>query len=118
MFEIPSPHHYSLLTTSEQEPGWCILVAYSGNPFCAICGNMAKDDEYFRLRIPEDLRAMVLQAAADNNRSMTSEIIFRVRASFAAESERDAKISLLSENVDRMLEIMQRELGQGSGRKD
>lgn len=43
---------------------------------------MAKDDLYFRLRIPEELKAKVAEAAEANNRSMTAEILTRLAMSF------------------------------------
>lgn len=43
---------------------------------------MAKDDLYFRLRLPEDLKTKVSEAADSSHRSMTAEIIARLEASF------------------------------------
>lgn len=45
---------------------------------------MARDDLHFRLRIPEDLKLKVEEAAKENHRSMTAEIIARLESSFAA----------------------------------
>lgn len=47
---------------------------------------MAKDDLYFRLRLPEDIKNRVQEAAEANHRSMTAEIISRLEASFAPEA--------------------------------
>lgn len=44
---------------------------------------MSREDSHFRLRIPEGLKAQVAKAAAENNRSMTAEIITRLEATFA-----------------------------------
>lgn len=41
---------------------------------------MARDDLHFRLRIPEELKREVEASAAQNNRSMTAEIVERVAA--------------------------------------
>lgn len=46
---------------------------------------MARDDLYFRLRIPEGLKAKVLAAARANDRSMTAEIVARLAASFSVD---------------------------------
>ena len=48
---------------------------------------MARDDGYFRLRIPDDLKAKVAEAAAANHRSMTAEIVFALRERMAAAGE-------------------------------
>lgn len=37
---------------------------------------MSKNDPYVRLRIPEDIKQWVMDAAKSNRRSMTSEIVF------------------------------------------
>jgi hypothetical protein len=42
---------------------------------------MAREDLHFRLRIPEELKAEIEEAAAENHRSMTAEIIARLTAS-------------------------------------
>jgi hypothetical protein len=44
---------------------------------------MAREDQHFRLRIPEALKRQVEEAAALNKRSMTAEIVDRLEASFA-----------------------------------
>ncbi|RUW61835.1 Arc family DNA-binding protein [Mesorhizobium sp. M7A.F.Ca.US.008.03.1.1] len=43
---------------------------------------MAREDLHFRLRIPEDLKARIENAAAMNDRSMTAEIIARLQWTF------------------------------------
>jgi len=44
---------------------------------------MAKaDDPYFRLRVPEVLKIKIEEAAAENHRSMTAEILARLEQSF------------------------------------
>lgn len=43
---------------------------------------MARDDLHFRLRIPEELKKKVEEAASKNQRSMTAEIIDRLEHSF------------------------------------
>ncbi len=48
---------------------------------------MAADDPYFRLRVPEALKARIMQSAAENNRSMTAEILSRLEWSFEIEPE-------------------------------
>lgn len=43
---------------------------------------MARDDLHFRLRIPEYLKELVERAAAENEHSMTAEIVRRLHISF------------------------------------
>ncbi|WP_282091343.1 Arc family DNA-binding protein [Epibacterium ulvae] len=45
---------------------------------------MSREDAHFRLRIPEDLRERVREAADENKRSMTAEIVARLEKSFSA----------------------------------
>ncbi|MEN6631788.1 MAG: Arc family DNA-binding protein [Candidatus Polarisedimenticolia bacterium] len=48
---------------------------------------MAREDPHFRLRIPEDLKRRIEDAALENRRSITAEITARLEASFAAAPE-------------------------------
>lgn len=48
---------------------------------------MAREDPHFRLRIPESLKQQVEQAASDNHRSITSEIVARLERSFMSRDE-------------------------------
>lgn len=48
---------------------------------------MARNDPQINLRIPENLKALVEEAAADNKRSMTAEIIARLEASFTGSGD-------------------------------
>jgi len=50
---------------------------------------MAREDLHFRLRIPEALKSQIEDAAAANNRSMTSEMISRLEKSFTSEKTID-----------------------------
>lgn len=43
---------------------------------------MAREDLHFRLRIPEDLKQKIQEAAEANRRSMTAEIVARLEQSF------------------------------------
>lgn len=67
---------------------------------------MAQDDDYFRLRIPPDLKARVDAVAGRNNRSTTAEINHRLRASLDEEIERDTRLSDIAEKVDLILKII------------
>lgn len=49
------------------------------------CG-MARDDLHFRLRIPEVLKDRIQNAADENGRSMTAEIVYRLERSFGSPS--------------------------------
>jgi hypothetical protein len=46
---------------------------------------MAREDLHFRLRIPEDLKKRIEVAADENRRSMTAEIVARLKWSFEFE---------------------------------
>ncbi|MDM8346455.1 Arc family DNA-binding protein [Pseudochrobactrum sp. sp1633] len=48
---------------------------------------MAREDLHFRLRIPEDLKNKIEEAASANRRSMTAEIVNRLETSFNIQSE-------------------------------
>ena len=63
---------------------------------------MARDDPHFRLRIPEDLKALIEQSAAKNNRSMTAEIVSRLERSFDIEPEWEEAIKNAEELWRRM----------------
>ena len=43
------------------------------------------------LRIPEDLKARIKQEAAHNGRSMTGEIVFKLKQAYAMIDENDSK---------------------------
>ena len=45
---------------------------------------MARDDPQMKLRLPEDLRDQIVEAADINHRSLNAEIIARLQDSFAA----------------------------------
>ena len=49
---------------------------------------MAREDLHFRLRIPEDLKLRIEQAAAESHRSMTAEIVSRLEESFSRNDEK------------------------------
>ncbi|MDE3789603.1 Arc family DNA-binding protein [Sinorhizobium meliloti] len=46
---------------------------------------MARQDPHFRLRLPEDLKSRIEDAATRNRRTMTSEIIARLESTFSRE---------------------------------
>lgn len=65
---------------------------------------MAREDLHFRLRIPEDLKAKIAEAAERNRRSMTAEIILRLEESFDGPPQlTDEEVAL---NADRFDEII------------
>lgn len=78
---------------------------------------MARDDPYFRLRVPEELLAKVQSAAAENHRSVTAEMISRLDSTFAEELaltpaevvdailEYDKRIERLEQAMGRVEEI-------------
>ncbi|MGY5791895.1 Arc family DNA-binding protein len=65
---------------------------------------MARDDLYFRLRIPEELKLKVLAAARANDRSMTAEIVARLATSFAADhvDPNDAELVDIVADIERL----------------
>lgn len=68
---------------------------------------MPKDDLHFRLRIPDDLKAQVEAAAVENNRSITAEIISRLRESFDDEKAgRGTRLMDINSKLDRILNIV------------
>ena len=48
--------------------------------------DMAREDLHFRLRIPAELKSQVEEAAENNHRSMTAEIVDRLENSFDEET--------------------------------
>jgi hypothetical protein len=73
---------------------------------------MAREDLHFRLRIPEDLKKQVEEAAQDNHRSMTAEIVARLEASFAKPDETGFDEHELSEAVKKaVLEVVAGKVG-------
>ncbi|KAB2762763.1 Arc family DNA-binding protein [Brucella anthropi] len=65
---------------------------------------MARDDLQFRLRIPEALKAQIEKSAAENNRSMTAEIISRLERSY----EIDPNISEMQGGIDELFRMMEK----------
>lgn len=53
---------------------------------------MSREDLHFRLRIPEDLKKKVKEAADKNHRSMTAEIVARLKESFPPDKDEIARI--------------------------
>lgn len=66
---------------------------------------MARDDPYFRLRIPEALKARIEKSAAEANRSMTAEIISRLERSYDVEPEWDKAIDDVEDLLRRVEKI-------------
>lgn len=60
---------------------------------------MVREDLHFRLRIPDGLKAKISEAALENRRSMTAEIIDRLERSFTA----PAVPGLTSEQTARLI---------------
>lgn len=74
---------------------------------CHLFAMATSDDEHFRLRIPDDLKARVAEAARVSNRSMTAEINFRVRTSFETDGDLADKLDALSQKVEKILTILE-----------
>lgn len=58
---------------------------------------MSREDAQFKLRLPEDLRDLVAEAAASNGRSMNAEVVARLTESF--ECDQDARLEKVMERV-------------------
>lgn len=65
---------------------------------------MAREDLHFRLRIPEDLKAKIEVAAAENRRSMTAEIVARLTESFGRDEGGRIVLKLRDDLLYRMAE--------------
>ncbi|MDH2092315.1 Arc family DNA-binding protein [Rhizobium pusense] len=63
---------------------------------------MAKDDPYFRLRIPEALKAQIEKSAGENNRSMTAEIISRLERSYEIDDSFQETIDTVNDMYTRL----------------
>ena len=66
---------------------------------------MSREDPYFRLRVPETLKARIEKSAAENNRSMTAEIISRLSKSFEYEAAASEIEEILQEHRQRLKRI-------------
>ena len=62
---------------------------------------MAKNDPEFRLRLPSELKAAIEQLARENNRSINSEIVARLKESL---SWADYDIAQLAKDFDDLAE--------------
>lgn len=65
---------------------------------------MAREDLHFRLRIPEALKEKVEEAAEENRRSMTAEIIARLEESFAQPHRLEQLINTIAEQTEKLNE--------------
>jgi hypothetical protein len=64
------------------------------------------------VRLPEKLRRWMERAAAENGRSMNSEIIYRLERSIATESELERVMARLEEQMKKRQAELLRELQQ------
>ncbi|WP_026618318.1 Arc family DNA-binding protein [Ensifer sp. WSM1721] len=64
---------------------------------------MARQDPHFRLRLPEDLKSRIEDAAARNHRTMTSEIVARLESTFSRESVPAEAKSIIDEFVHQLI---------------
>ena len=55
---------------------------------------MARNDPLVNFRIPADLKDRLVQAASDNNRSITAELVMRLERSFALDMNINPSIKL------------------------
>lgn len=86
---------------------WCIDV----KPSVVQKWAMARDDPYFRLRVPEDLLAKVQAAAADSHRSVTAEMIARLESTFTEELDlTPAEVVAAIHEYDQRIEALERRM--------
>jgi DNA-binding transcriptional MocR family regulator len=64
------------------------------------------------VRLPEKLRRWMQRAAAENGRSMNSEIIYRLERSIATEPELERVVARLEEQMKKQQAQLLRELQQ------
>ncbi|MFT4056288.1 MAG: Arc family DNA-binding protein [Novosphingobium sp.] len=67
---------------------------------------MAEDDSYFRLRIPQELKENLRQAAEQAGRSMNAEILFRLSETFEQVYINDDFEARLDALEDRMWDVL------------
>lgn len=80
------------------------IVLYCTQGRGALGFGMAKNDPQMNLRIPVDLKELIEDAAKKNNRSLTAEVVTRLRETFERDVsildlEWDAKMELFAERV-------------------
>ncbi|MDX1222397.1 Arc family DNA-binding protein [Sinorhizobium medicae] len=75
---------------------------------------MAREDLHFRLRIPEELKKRVEEAAANNQRSMTAEIVERLDWSFDRATEERANFLKLVHDQDTEIQELRERLKKPS----
>jgi hypothetical protein len=66
---------------------------------------MAREDLHFRLRIPEDLKKKVEEAAAKSERSMTAEIVSRLEQTFDEPGRLEQLFAAYAELGDEVTEL-------------
>jgi hypothetical protein len=71
---------------------------------------MAREDQHFRLRIPDALKVRVETAAEKNHRSMTAEIVARLEASFVIDDMPEIDVSVGREMMVPMLAAVREEI--------
>lgn len=64
---------------------------------------MARQDPHFRLRLPEDLKTKIEDAATRNRRTMTSEIVARLESTFSREDVPADVRGIIDEFVHRLI---------------
>lgn len=77
----------------------------ASRPFLAMFMAMKRPDPLFKLRLPDEVRAPLEAAAISNNRSLTAEILERVRSSIETERQN------LDPGEDPLVKSLQEELG-------
>ncbi|MGE7204919.1 Arc family DNA-binding protein [Sphingomonas sp. NPDC019816] len=63
------------------------------------------DFSYFRVRLPNDLKALIEEASYASKRSMNAEVISRLEASFAQDQESADDKETIAEHEERIREL-------------
>ncbi len=78
---------------------------------CGYGADMARNEHEFRVRVPDDVRAAVVEAAEKNGRSINAEIIAMIRGALGLEvydpttlDDVYEQVQQLRHDVDRLLE--------------
>lgn len=64
---------------------------------------MGREDPQLKLRLSEDLKSRISEAAQQNGRSVNAEIVARLTQTFDGEEEIWAEVHRLSETIDDLL---------------
>jgi len=67
---------------------------------------MTTEDAHFRLRLPEDLHAQLIEVAEKNQRSINAEIVARLKASLRWEAHDPDEMARYIDDLDRRMALV------------